>query len=47
MPIDRQVEPITWIHVMGKSADEVVNEVLEKIKETASGKGGKVTLFSS
>ena len=37
-----QVEPIARIEVMGKSADQVVEEVLQKLGTTSGGKAGKV-----
>ena len=39
-----QVEPITRIEVMGKSADQVVEEVLRKVGNASGGKAGKVPL---
>ena len=36
------MEPITRIDVMGKSADEVVEEVLGKLGKPSAGKAGKV-----
>ena len=38
-----QVEPITRIEVMGKSADQVVEEVLEKVGTSSGDKTGKVS----
>ena len=36
------MEPITRIDVMGKSADEVVEEVVGKLGKPSAGKAGKV-----
>ena len=36
------MEPITRIEVMGKSADEVVEEVVGKLGKSSAGKAGKV-----
>ena len=38
-----QVEPITRIEVMGKSADQVVEEVLKKVGTSSGDKTGKVS----
>ena len=38
-----QVEPITRIEVMGKSADQVVEEVLKKVDSSSGDKTGKVS----
>ena len=36
------MEPITRIEVMGKSADEVVEEVVGKLGKSSAGNAGKV-----
>ena len=36
------MEPITRIDVMGKSADEVVEEVVGKLGKSSAGNAGKV-----
>ena len=36
------MEPITRIDVMGKSADEVVKEIVGKLGKPSVGKAGKV-----
>ena len=43
-PMPVQVEPIARIEVMGKSADQVVEEVLQQVGNASGGKAGKVPL---
>ena len=40
-----QVEPITRIEVMGKSADQVVEEVLQNVGSGSGGTAGKVDVL--
>ena len=39
------MEPIARIEVMGKSADQVVEEVLSKLGKPSAAKAGKVRMF--